>query len=338
MLSSLRCSSRRMPATYSRQRPSSSFASLASALVSTTSSSKLCMINMKWVWASENFPSVVAVYATLSRSTRAAKLVNNSGTPVFLPLTHPPERCTPSTNDGTEGVQGNEARDPINSCMKYGFKGAKLTAPTCWLSSCIADSNEPAAMWSAAKEELLHHACLKLVPGIGGVQKSPACLIGPASILSSSSSPASSKPHPSSPEAEGSSPTFCGVPSVSMSSPHPGPSPISTGSAASPSSSAPQPATAPASASFKPNFPASSRFSMPFDTVRRGQFPCTRITGVGGNSNLAPFSGKGTCAPASSSMACVFSSKPSTARSCVVAERYLGHIKDEIAENRTKNE
>lgn len=63
-------------------------------------------------------------------------------------------RLRKERNGVSEECSGNKAKRERKICMNAGFSGTKLTMPSCSLSRRIAESNCPAATWSAASVEL----------------------------------------------------------------------------------------------------------------------------------------------------------------------------------------
>src|SRR3990167_2981352 len=101
------------------------------------------------VIASENLPPVVALYASFNLSINTGRVMDSCGNPFCL--------SSPCKMEGVPGKVGNDKLEPTKRERKRGFNGTKLTIPTWELNNCMADSIEPAAMWSTGNSEFLHH-------------------------------------------------------------------------------------------------------------------------------------------------------------------------------------
>lgn len=104
--------------------------------------------------ASVNLPSVVVLYATLSFSSRVESLVKIAGAPFALTgelSVHPRSRNRGSS--GTDTKVGRRDWLARLSSKNVFFKGVKFWIPSCRFSSLIAESKEPAAACSPAREE-----------------------------------------------------------------------------------------------------------------------------------------------------------------------------------------
>mmetsp|Transcript_42874 Transcript_42874/g.115374 ORF Transcript_42874/g.115374 Transcript_42874/m.115374 type:complete len:282 (-) Transcript_42874:1149-1994(-) len=239
-------------------------------------------------------------------------------------------------SDGASARPGTDVKAPQYTPRNLDFSGAKLVTAICRFSSCMADSHEPAAMWSAAWDELLTQCEAARVPACGAAKKSPPSSSAPPTTFagaprpSRSSSPKSrSSSHPPPPPAAGSAaapPPSPGMSSSSMrsSSPHapPAGSPKSSSPAANASAvSARLPSNALLGTTSCGQFTlASSSF-----TPRSFSLPSSvRMIGVGGCNSLAPAGTSGTSRLAASSSALIRSA--SSSRPWVIAVKYARYV------------
>ena len=90
----------------------------------------------------------------------SGKPPESAGTPLVA-------RHNGTCNLVARGKPGKEFNELEKTSMKRDFIGGKFTAAIWRFKSCIAELKAPAAMWSAACEELLHHDCVAVIPSVG---------------------------------------------------------------------------------------------------------------------------------------------------------------------------
>ena len=204
--------------------------------------------------ASENFPSVVVLYASLSRSSKIGRLAVNAGGAV-APGAASADQPRPS---GAES-DGPPATAPSRACVanaastKCWRRGAKSQTPSCRCRSFMALSKSPAAACSPGMEDFCVHLRAAGTPATGATKTSetassmaspsaPSAAGGssrssmsqPASEPSSASEPPSlsSGARPAAASGSSAASAFSSPPrSRSRSSPQPAPAPSRSSSA-----------------------------------------------------------------------------------------------------------
>mmetsp|Transcript_1138 Transcript_1138/g.4780 ORF Transcript_1138/g.4780 Transcript_1138/m.4780 type:complete len:238 (-) Transcript_1138:2641-3354(-) len=231
----------------------SSRVSSTSRRESTKSTHVAWMIPWNSFKASENFPSVVVLYASFSRSSRSGRLAVSAGG-----ATEPGASSADQPRPSGADRLGPPATAPSRACVakaastKCWRSGAKSQTPSCLCRSFMALSKSPAAACSPGMEDFCVHLRAAGTPAVGATKTSetassmpssaPSAAGGssrssmsqPASEPSSASEPASfsSGARPAAASGSSSFSAFSSPPrSRSRSSPQPAPAPSRSSSA-----------------------------------------------------------------------------------------------------------
>mmetsp|Transcript_8577 Transcript_8577/g.28226 ORF Transcript_8577/g.28226 Transcript_8577/m.28226 type:complete len:314 (+) Transcript_8577:570-1511(+) len=204
----------RTAVTYSLEISRSSFTSAASARFEATTSGIDSKMSWKRSFDSLNWPFWKSLYADLSVSTRLAiftAMMGSASSPALDGGSSGDRRESGMLLDRDSGKPGSTQPDAARTTRNRALSGTNCTAAICRCSSCIADSNDPAATWSAAWLDCAIHCMLAFGPSAGmaptSAAKSPPDAVAGAAPSSSSSprSRSSSQP-PGSPPSSFSAP------------------------------------------------------------------------------------------------------------------------------------